>query len=183
MKKYLNLIEIEKLKEFSKGTLFYYFILLSSETGARPSEILALHWEDVDFANNTISVNKSLSAKGKINLYSDINCGIRKIPVRKEVINDLEVLEKDSDLVFNFKDKTIKQSDVYQCLGLIYRRAEMKNHGIYIFRRSFENTLIDKGVNIKVIKYLLGFNPIEDKKDYIDISLGIKEYKKLLSKI
>lgn len=47
----------------------YYFYAISFWTGMRPGEILALTWKDVDFDNQTITVNKHVY-QGKLYLHT-----------------------------------------------------------------------------------------------------------------
>ena len=62
---YLSAEEIEKVLKECESNLHpkytsRYIILTAFLTGARIGEITALHWEDIDFENNVISINKSL---------------------------------------------------------------------------------------------------------------------------
>lgn len=63
-KKYLTETEIEELLNFVQNSKIYrrYYSLLVVfiETGMRCGEIFALTWNDIDFANKEISVNKTL---------------------------------------------------------------------------------------------------------------------------
>ena len=47
---------IEKLK----GGVAYYPALIALHTGMRAGEILALTWNDIDFENNTITIDKTM---------------------------------------------------------------------------------------------------------------------------
>ncbi len=53
----LDLCANEELKDYLQ-VAFY--------TGARPGEILALKWSDLDFQNNTIHITRRISQKGEI---------------------------------------------------------------------------------------------------------------------
>lgn len=55
--------ELKKLLDTSKGTDLEYIVLIESETGLRIGELLALTWSDIDFINNTISINKTIVYK------------------------------------------------------------------------------------------------------------------------
>ena len=65
------ILEIEQEEALLKATNYnhslYVPILIAIETGLRRSQILALTWGDIDFANSTIEVSKNLlSAKNHI---------------------------------------------------------------------------------------------------------------------
>lgn len=52
--------EIDKLKHTTKGTCMYIPVLLGSECMMRRGEICALTMDDIDFDNQTISINKNM---------------------------------------------------------------------------------------------------------------------------
>lgn len=61
---YLSMDELEKLIHVVEDKLdhrypVHYLILTAIFTGARLGELLALNWNDIDFNNKTISINKS----------------------------------------------------------------------------------------------------------------------------
>lgn len=62
---FLNIEECNKLLNVAKNKYerFYPLILLSIITGIRQGEALALTWNDVDFNNKTIKINKTYSHK------------------------------------------------------------------------------------------------------------------------
>lgn len=45
--------------------MYYAFYRLLGFSGVRTNEAYALTWEDIDFENNTILINKSLSLRSK----------------------------------------------------------------------------------------------------------------------
>lgn len=58
--------EIEMLLDrFKNNHCFYYAILTAYYTGLRVSEVFGLTWEDIDFENKTISVNKIVVKKNQ----------------------------------------------------------------------------------------------------------------------
>ena len=48
------------INRFPFGNIFYIPLMIGYYTGLRIGETLALTWDDIDFENNTISVNKNL---------------------------------------------------------------------------------------------------------------------------
>lgn len=77
-------------------TFLYY-------TGMRKGEVLALTWEDIDFEQNLIIVNKTLYSKikGKYTITSTKNNLNRKIKMSKTLVNQLLI----------YKTEMIKYSD------------------------------------------------------------------------
>lgn len=53
------------LERFKDNHAMYYAILTSYYTGLRVSEVFGLTWEDIDFENKTITVNKNIVKKNQ----------------------------------------------------------------------------------------------------------------------
>ena len=60
-----ELIEIEKAVQ---NTRYYIPYIIALHTGARRGEVLGLTWEDVDFENNRMSINKALQYQKNVGL-------------------------------------------------------------------------------------------------------------------
>lgn len=59
--------EVEKILErFSNNPCVYYAFLTAYCTGLRIAEVFALTWNDIDFRNKTISVNKNILKKNQV---------------------------------------------------------------------------------------------------------------------
>lgn len=69
---------IEHARSDPSRGLYYAFPFL---TGVRPSEQLALLWEDVDLANNIISIRRMQEQNGTLTSYTKTFAGFRQIPI------------------------------------------------------------------------------------------------------
>lgn len=58
--------------------LYYVFLFM---TGARPSEMLGLLWEDIDFIENVIHIRRNQEKSGKIKNFPKTAAGQRAIPM------------------------------------------------------------------------------------------------------
>ena len=78
----LSPAQIITLIEHARGDLdrglYYAFPFL---TGARPSEQLALLWEDVDLVDNIISIRRMQEQNGALTSYTKTFAGFRHIPI------------------------------------------------------------------------------------------------------
>jgi integrase len=182
MKKVDNFRNLEKPKEMQFWTTeefnkfiskiddiqykaFFSFLYL---TGCRKGEALALNWNDIDFKNNTVSFNKSITRKvegfaWKIttlkNIYSK-----RTIALPSNLIDLLILFSKSNPLSSEFifcGDRPFPEQTLTRKFEKFIRLAEIKRIRIHDLRHSHASYLISEGISIVAVAKRLGHSNIE----------------------
>ena len=142
------------------------FVMIALGCGLRPGEIYALTWEDVDFANEVIHVNKSVVFNHNQPVLSvpKTNKSIRAVDAPKAVINALKVYRSTNiaPKLFGGKYDDYKGKTGYNCE---WERIKKKIEAalghetdltLYCFRHNYCSELYYSDVSTKEAQRLLG---------------------------
>ena len=142
-------------------------VLISLNTGMRRGEIFNLQWNQVDFTNRLIRVEKTKSGK------------IRYIPMNDDLVSILERLQSvGSHVPFVFLNPqsgkpftTIKTGFNAAC-----RRAEIEDLRFHDLRRTFATRILQRGADIETVKELLGHHSVLVTQRYTHSNVEAKRY-------
>lgn len=137
--------------------LFAYFVLY---TGCRRGEALALKYEDIDFENNTVSINKVVVFEyGKPKIYHRAKSkdGVRTIPLLTPLKN---VLTKKKGYIFNINSQLLTLSQ-FNILWRKYKKETGVNLSPHQLRHAFATICFDAGLTPKDASQILGHSKIE----------------------
>lgn len=133
----------------------YFTLYLLSVTGMRFSEALGLTWDDIDFKNGIIDINKSFDYS-KTQDFADLKneTSKRKVPIDKTTIETLKTYKKKYWQA-NIKNRVCFGVSNSACNKLIKRLVgrPVRNHSL---RHTYASYLILKGIDIVTISKLLG---------------------------
>jgi integrase len=141
------------------------------ESGCRHGEARALHWQDIDFDKEVITIRNNFS--GKV-LTTPKDGEERKIPLttalRAVLLSQPRTLR--SDFVFTLAGKPYYESSI----GKIWRSAcklvGVKGVTPYAgTRHSFASRLVNKGKSLEIIGEILGHSDIRTTRKYAHVHL------------
>ncbi len=168
---------LETAKEDQENGIYYAFPFLA---GTRPSEQLALHWEDVDFERNVIKIHRMLEKNGEITNFTKTEAGIREVPMcstlRAMLLEwKLRCPRKDGELWLVFPSRGVRQAWPKKKVGggvLLYSNFRQRiwvpafkrlaeQHGIpyvtpHSARHAFISTLQAQGIEVGLVAKIVG---------------------------
>ena len=174
--------EVEQLRtaitSMENSCPFAHAYLLILNTGLRMGEALSLRWEDVDFANKTITVNKNniLSKKrdengdrlGGYELQTQSNTktasGKRTIPMNRSAEAALLELKKGNHtphVIANNRQHEVMPGNFERSFQRLLKCAGIAPYGVHALRHTFASMLFAKGVDVKIVSNLLGHSSVK----------------------
>ncbi len=178
--------QANKLIEAVKGQRIEAFIILALTTAARRSELLALHWDDIDFTLKAMRIERSLThskgrgvyegetkteASRRTILLADIAIDVLQEHHVKQNELRLERLESgetwiDKGLVFcGAEGDYLAFETVRRLFSAALRDASLPHIRLHDLRHSAATLLLVKGVHPKVVQELLGHSNISMTMD------------------
>ena len=161
---FISSFDLNKYKERLYYTAFTLFFM----TGLRKSELQALTWQDIDFSDNSLMVNKSLYYKSKndwiLNPTKTIT-GIRQIYLDKttvKILSDWEKWQKveNNDFVFSQKGSPMSPTSFQYMLKKHCELVNVKPIRIHALRHSHASLLLSLGMNDLELQNRLGHTNI-----------------------
>lgn len=177
-KRALTIGELEDLLNKIKNKKYFMISMLAGKCGLRLGEILGLTWDDIDFENEMISINKQWK------LLKNGTCGFgelksinsnRKVHMSKSVIAELKqykntyTINKDRRL-FNNKYTCSLASQLIS----IYRKKGY-NISVHELRHTYATSLISKGLDYTTVASLMGHDVKQTMGTYSHVTKDMLE--------
>ena len=178
-----QLQEFLQLLEKNGPYQMYVVFRVLAFTGMRKGELAALKWSDVDFKNETISINKTVahSSNGSLHIQAPkTSKSIRTISVdnttlnilktwknelRKELFKQGKNIDKGDGFIFHRKNGNFIAKHINGFLHSFLRKYNLppiKPHG---FRHTHASLLFESGASIKEVQDRLGHENINTTMD------------------
>lgn len=180
---FLTVEEVNALLDYYKNDQYWYTLFrLMIYTGLRRGETLALTWDDIDFKNKTLTVNKTLSigAHKKVVLSTPkTESSIRTIDLDDKTIIALQKLKIQSKykLIFpNKKGKFSRLSNIADKLNQAIKETKIKKIRVHDLRHTHASLLFASGASIKYVQTRLGHADVKTTLNiYTHITKDTKE--------
>lgn len=157
---------INSIGDHMKGAFRFLWL-----TGCRPTELINLHWTDIDYDQKEITFRCGKNAHIS-----------RKFPIYKELEYLLHTLPFKGNRVFHLSDKELKSDCLSHYARKWLRRLGYNDLTVYGIRHSLPARLVKLGFGAFEVRDVMGHSDIKttlnyfhkDKKDLIQKFNGVK---------
>ncbi|WP_208373104.1 tyrosine-type recombinase/integrase [Helicobacter pylori] len=152
-----NLEEIKTLIENAQSLRLKAFLVVAFFTGLRTGEQLALMWEDIDFNEKTITINKSLNELGTITTPKN-KPSVREVDLLEPVENILKELQKSEpeDKKFIFISMPKRTTMFQRAFRALLKALNLKDRKLYTTRHTFASLMLSQGEEPMWVSKTLG---------------------------
>lgn len=163
----------DRLLAEAKGTKIYLFVLLGLYAGLRRGELLGLQWQDVDFDEGTLTVQRTVAPtvenpNGELVPTLKTDAARRTIPLPWPVVNELRAAKAGSKSVYvipGFKGSHFTFTALQYQWTKVTKNLPFKVHP-HLMRHTCVTRWYEHGLDLKEIQYLAGHSGL-------DMTLGI----------
>ncbi|EST40018.1 integrase [Helicobacter pylori X47-2AL] len=152
-----TLEEVKTLLENAPTLRLKAFLVVAFFTGMRTGEQLALTWEDIDFNQKTITINKSLNELGQITSPKN-KPSVREVdllePVEK-ILKELQASEPENKK-FVFIDMPKRSSVFQRHFKKLLKALNLKDRKLYTTRHTFASLMLSQGEEAMWVSKTLG---------------------------
>ncbi len=178
------------IESLNHHDFFKPFCMCMMFAGLRIGEALGLTWENIDFKNNIIKIEKAVTVVPRFDYDGKVvervtvvsatktACSVREVPMPDILVDAMHEHKTKQELVGDSKGKNLIASDAYvfgtseghvRTYGGVKKmfREFLEKHGLnkcgihfHGLRHTYSNMLFEENVNPKVIQALLGHKSV-----------------------
>jgi len=162
-------------------------ILICLYSGIRLGEVCGLKWEDIDFINKTISINKtvqriknddinSIHKTKKIISSPKSNSSLRTIPIPDYIIELLKNFRSNNNYYVLTNNIYFKDTRIYErFFENILLKNNIRKLNFHSLRHTFATRCIESGMDVKTLSEILGHSSYQITLDvYVHSTLDQK---------
>ncbi|GAA7290145.1 tyrosine-type recombinase/integrase [Helicobacter pylori] len=152
-----SLEEVKTILENAPSLRLKAFLMVAFFTGLRTGEQLALMWEDIDFNEKTITINKSLNELGQITTPKN-KPSVREVDLLEPVGKILKELQESEPANKKFVFISMpKRSTMFQrAFRALLRALNLKDRKLYTTRHTFASLMLSQGEEAMWVSKMLG---------------------------
>ncbi|GAA7724302.1 tyrosine-type recombinase/integrase [Helicobacter pylori] len=152
-----NLEEVKTLIENAPSLRLKAFLVVAFFTGMRTGEQLALQWEDIDFNEKKIVINKSLNELGQITSPKN-KPSIREVDLLEPVEKILKELKASEPAHKKFVFISMpKRTTMFQrAFRALLKALNLKDRKLYTTRHTFASLMLSQGEEPMWVSKTLG---------------------------
>lgn len=162
---------LKMLKEKKKG-MYYIAALIAGTCGLRCGEILGLTWNDIDFNDCTMNVNKQwkVNKKTKKHSFGELKGkkSYRIVPIPPVTIKELIEYKKVAVIDINNRIVPCTNGSIKKFLNPVLN--EISGISIHELRHTYATLLISSGIDFKTAAQLLGHDVTQTLKTYSHVT-------------
>ncbi|MFP6007879.1 site-specific integrase [Helicobacter pylori] len=152
-----SLEEVKTLIENASSLRLKAFLTVAFLTGLRTGEQLALMWEDIDYTEKKIVINKSLNELGQITTPKN-KPSIREVDLLEpveEILKELQASEP-ANKKFVFISMPKRSTMFQRAFRTLLRALKLKDRKLYTTRHTFASLMLSQGEEAMWVSKTLG---------------------------
>lgn len=155
--------EVDRLIEVTDNLKHKALLSMVYATGMRLAEILTIKTSDIDFEKNTIFINP---------IKNEIGRNVMLAKNIKDVLNQYLLKNKPSDLLFEGeKGKGYSPRSIQLVFQVALKKSGInKDVSIHSLRHSYAVHLLERGIDIHLLKEILGHKNVQTTSVYASIA-------------
>ncbi|MCD7814456.1 MAG: tyrosine-type recombinase/integrase [Lachnospiraceae bacterium] len=147
-------------------------VLLCLYTGIREGEVCGLQWADFNWADETVSISRTVSRISDVDTDADSKthvvvgtpktiCSIRTVPLPTDIVPYIkERAGEDSIYVVTGNEKCMEPRVCRSRFKYFQKKAGVKYHKFHNLRHTYATNCIEMGIDIKTLSENLGHSDV-----------------------